>query len=587
MHPNDQNFRVLKLGGLARTALQAALVCGLIAISIAAGCDRTTPSSPVTSTSGAHATRPNILWVVWDTVRADHLSVYGYERETTPLLKRWAARARVFENCVTAGTPTIPSHASMFTGLLPIEHGASHAHEYLDSEHETIAEILAAAGYQTYLFSANAFVSADQNYAQGFQTVEHPWSPRYQEQALKIVRAKLDPQDKSSELTQSLNSPKVQKQHIKAAGELAIGGLKDWLAARDAKQPYFAFINWMEAHRQLIPPRRFREKMMTPAQVKASYSVDRAWIPMWMYTFGLSEYAPEEIELTRATYDAALLELDEMFHRLLSELETAGALRNTVVILTSDHGEHLGEHHMMDHQYSVYEEVAHVPLIIFDPDRFPAGRERGPVMNFDLFPTILEIAGVKSSRPAGGQAESLLRPVAPRRRLCGYPAAFESALKDVKSAVERRGSDRRFNHKPWMRSLRAYYDGEYKLIWGSDGRCELYKIAPQPAQPEASLLPRGNVAEETDLATTEPEVLARMTASMNAYMSKLKKHVPARPPPPREKDAEARLGAIGYAGGNGGDDEPDEDDDARPRSPGPRPASAGSPTTAPGSAPGP
>ena len=118
--------------------------------------------------------RPNVLWVVWDTVRADRTSLYGHDVSTTPHLDQWARGARVFEDAVSAGASTVPSHGSMFTGLLPTEHGVNNTHRVLDDRLTTIAERLGAAGYQTYLFAANPHISSPQNFAQGFDREVQP-----------------------------------------------------------------------------------------------------------------------------------------------------------------------------------------------------------------------------------------------------------------------------------------------------------------------------------------------------------------------------------------------------------------------------
>ena len=118
--------------------------------------------------------RPNVLWVVWDTARADHMSLYGYPRPTTPFVDRWAKDARVFDDCMSASCWTVPSHASMFTGLLPAEHGAMHGNEYLDDGLETVAETLQRAGYQTFAWAANPHVSVEENFLQNFEIQQHP-----------------------------------------------------------------------------------------------------------------------------------------------------------------------------------------------------------------------------------------------------------------------------------------------------------------------------------------------------------------------------------------------------------------------------
>ena len=462
----------------------AALLAAALGLSTA-GCEQETASDQ------APADQPSILVIVWDTVRADHLGLYGHERQTTPFLDQWAAEARVYEDCISAGNSTLPAHASMFTGRLPSEHGMNHERARLSTGYDTLAELLQAAGYRTYLYSENPYVSHRYQLAQGFQVVEHPWDPQYQELALSITRSKLNPADESTELVQKLRQGRLNEWSIKAAGELVQRGLASWLAGSDQSRPFFAFLNYMEAHRPLIPHSKYRARFMTPQQVQASYKVDRTWTRYWSYTFGLAEYSPEEIELTRLTYDAAIFELDTLLHELLTTLKSTGALDNTVVILTADHGEHLGEHHMFDHQFSVYQELLHVPLIVHYPKRFAPGRDGSPVSNFDLFPTLLELAGVAA--PAPDHALSLFRPQAERRRLGECPGPLMDALTRVKDA------DPQFDTAPWSRALRAFYHAPHKLIAGSDGRGELYDLQQDPTELHDLLAARARVGAAADI----------------------------------------------------------------------------------------
>lgn len=125
---------------------------------------------------GTQDLRPNILLIVWDTVRADRLGIYGNPRQTTPMLDEWAQRARVFD-CTSASNWTAPSHASMFTGLYPSEHGVTNQRATLSPRESTLAELLSGSGYETYLFSANPIVSSGTGLARGFMHEAQPPAP--------------------------------------------------------------------------------------------------------------------------------------------------------------------------------------------------------------------------------------------------------------------------------------------------------------------------------------------------------------------------------------------------------------------------
>jgi arylsulfatase A-like enzyme len=468
--------------------------------------------------------QPNILLVVWDTVRADRLGPYGYRNATTPRLERWVDEARVFEDCVSPSPWTVPSHASIFTGLLPSDHGAGFEHAWLDDQHDTLAEQLRTAGYQTFLWSANPHVSAVENFTQGFEVAEHPWDADQRERALAIVRQKLVG-DRSSELGGVVRRGQAGEWAIKAAGELAQERLENWIDAREAERPFFAFLNYMEAHRPLVPPRRFRERVMTPERVEHSYHVDRSWLAIWSYSFGLREYSDEELAVMSGTYDAAIAELDALLDGVLAALRTRGLLDDTVVVLVSDHGEMLGEHHMLDHQYALYRPLLQVPLVIRYPRRFAPGRESAPAMSLDLFPTLLELAGLEP--PTRAHAHSLLALPAERVRIAEYPSAFRDAF----PAVRRAFPD--WDPTPWERALRAIHEDPWKLIWGSDGRHELYDRERDPG-------------ESDDLSASRADEVARLEKRLEGKLSATPRQ-PQQTAPAVSEEHRKMLEALGYA----------------------------------------
>jgi arylsulfatase A-like enzyme len=516
----------------------AAAAAALLGVLLLPGCGRR-------EAGPASASGPNVLWVVWDTARADRMSLYGHDRPTTPKLDAWAAGARVYDDVLSTAGYTLPSHASMFTGLLPSEHCTHNDHPRLESRYVTLAELLRGAGYRTFLFSANPQISEDpkRNFTQGFEVAEHPWSPRWSQRALELVRAKLAPEDRSSELAQRLDGA-ARRQiepsawHIKAAGELAQEALLDWLEGVGSDQPWFAFINYMEAHRPLIPPRRYRELFMDPDAVERSYRVDRSWLPMWEYTFRLREYSKDELELTRATYDAALRELDDLFASLLAALDDAGRLDDTVVLLTADHGEHLGEQHMLDHQYSIFQPLLRVPLVLYAPGRVEPGRDARQAVNFDVFPTLLELTGVAPPAGLESRARSLLGEDGERLRFAEEPAVSRIGINVVKQAHPG------WDASPFQRRLRALVAGGHKLLWGSDGRSALYDLESDPL-------------ETHDLAAQDPAEASHLARLLSAYYGGLalcdpsaREQVPATATSPEEQ---RMLEALGYAEPSEGD----------------------------------
>jgi len=268
--------------------------------------------------------------------------------------------------------------------------------------------------------------------------------------------------------------------------------------------------------------------MMNPEQVALSYEIDRSWASQWSYTFGLTDYSDEELAVTAATYDAALAELDDLLRSLVGALEKEGYLENTVVVVTSDHGEHLGDHHMIGHQHSLYDALIHVPLIIRYPARFPAGRDPRPAMVHDLFPTLLALSGRGASTPPGGGAVSLLDPPLEQRvRLSESLGVF----RDPFAAVQQMHPG--WEPTAWERELRAVIDGPDKFIWSSNGRHELYRRDEDPL-------------EERNLAGQETGTQARLAARLDAEVASLERITPGDAAPEMDPAHRERLRSLGY-----------------------------------------
>lgn len=515
-------------------ALAAAIVIAGIVLAIRSG-DDSHPEQRV------EATRPNILWVVWDTTRADRLSVYDAELETTPKLADWARGARVYEDVVSVAHSTLPSHASMFTGLTATQHNTHYAHARLDDHHQTIAELLATAGYDTYLWSSNPHVSEQTNLHQGFDVAHHPWDADRTSEAIEIVRAKVI-EDHGTGVAAALDG-QVRNWAIKATGELAQPSLTRWLDAREGDAPYFAFVNYMEAHRQYIPARAYRERFMTREQVQRSYAIDHSWLTVWRYVFGLHEYTDEDLEIIRKTYDATLAELDDIFANLLQALRERGALDDTIVIVTADHGEHLGEHHLMDHQFTLFEEVLRVPLIVHYPERFTPGRDESPVTNGDVFPTLLELAGVEPpSVPS--PMRSLLHPDPRRVRFAEHPVPHLPPVNLV------RRFDPTLNVSSMAVSMCALYQGGRKLIYREGMENWVFDVGRDPGE--------GDPVQSDEIENA-------LVAQLGRFLARYPAIPPESPEPPPESLTEEQreaLRSLGYIEAEIEGDEPPPEEPA-------------------------
>ena len=516
------------------------VLCGLVA-----SCGN--GSSPGSGESSATAERPNILFVVWDTVRRDRIGLYGAERDTTPFLDGHAKDGLVFDDCRSVAPSTVPSHGSMFTGLFPAEHGANHLNRWLPGGNETLAELLQRAGYGTFLFSSNPNISAMENFGQGFETELHLWDDAFRDRAIENMAGRLTAPDGSpvggeGGRAQRVKDAAIAAYEIKGCGGLINEGFLGWIDEQQAEapeQPWFGFLNYMEAHYPLQPAAEYRERFLEGEALAASYSMDRSERRLWRHVFGAERLSEPELEVMHAVYDAAMAELDALFADLIGQLEARGALENTLVVLVSDHGEHLGEHELFDHRYSLFDELVRLPLVMWWPGRLEAGRTDKPVSNQDLFLTMLEAADVapppvlhdRLDDPAAGM--SLLDPAA----LPAERARFASYLNDFGVLTSVLGpGDEPVDPRRFQRELDVLVHEDWKLT-----------EAPGGLEPPRLIDLAGDPAE------AQPAQDATALAELGAQLAAWREALQAAPPSdkdgidPRElADQEARLGAIGY-----------------------------------------
>ncbi len=415
--------------------------------------------------------RANVVLIVMDTTRADHLSCYGYRRETTPNLDRFAAEARWYTNALSPAPWTLPAHSALFTGLSCSAHGFSWLHRSLDKRFPTLAEQLAAHGYQTVGLSSNPTISPGTELNRGFQTF---WNSASYGVAAGIAPA----------------------MHEQLAGWLKKG--------YDPGKPFFLFLNYIEPHQPYSPPES--------AVHFASHVAWERWegqdqeTRSFDYTLTRSDLlSDKDIFDLQALYDDELRYMDRQIGRVLGFLKSTGLEENTLVAITADHGEHFGEHHYMEHQFSLYRPLVHVPLLVRHPGRLTAGKEDRLVQSHDVYPTILEAAGLDWKPLPGQTCRSLLGPSAPGRlAVSEYLEPFPVGLDRVPMTYPEADCSQ-FN-----RRLRAIQRDKLKLISAFElgarlgHRLELYDVDQDPM-------------ETHDLAREKPAAAGELAAALNAW----------------------------------------------------------------------
>jgi arylsulfatase A-like enzyme len=332
---------------------------------------------------------PNVLVVVIDTLRADHLSLYGYPRETSPHLDAIAKRGVVFENDIAASPWTLGSHASMLTGRYPHEHGVDHE-VALDRRYPTLPEIFDEHGYRTGGFSANlSYFTRPTGLARGFLHFDdyfYSVGDMFFRTLWGRIINKYAPSD-----------PRFDELYARKRAAQVNQELLSWVD-QDRNRPFFAFINYLDVHEPYLPLNPYREMFYGAPAADPRPSINQQINPKERpYLYRLSRMSPQDFQHEVDAYDGGIYYADEQIANLFAELEKRGLSGNTLVVITSDHGECFGDHGLLTHWNSLYREIVHVPLIYYWPGKIPAGMRIDKTISAVSLPaTVLELAGIKT-----------------------------------------------------------------------------------------------------------------------------------------------------------------------------------------------
>ena len=370
--------------------------------------------------------KPDIIFIVLDTQRADRLGAYGHARAFTPNLDAFAEQAILFEQAISPAQWTVPSHASLFTGLYPTAHQVTQSSQSLSQDIPHLAEVLAANGYQTVGFCNNPLVGVLNNgFKRGFQTFYNyggafPSLPeksttlpgplnaiaaRYS-QFLRRISYPIQNFFGQSDLAfrLSLNSwttPLWSRfANFKGQNERSVRDVARFLRQQEKQEgerPLFLFLNLMETHLPFRPPSPFIDKTAPYfRRSREAREIMAAWNrEAYRWAAPLEEPLGElESRVLNDLYDAEVAYQDDYLGELLEVIDGRSPHRPTLTIIVSDHGDGLGEHGYFGHAFVAYQELVHVPLIIHWPDQFPQPqRIAAPVSTRRIYHTILDAAG--------------------------------------------------------------------------------------------------------------------------------------------------------------------------------------------------
>ena len=344
-------------------------------------------ANPLITTPGRKS-RPNILLYVVCTLRPDHMSLYGYQRDTTPFLKKFGASGAVFEDAHAQAPWTKPSVASLLTSLHAYTHGLVNDTDTIPQKAVTLAEQLRAAGYVTAGIVANPFAGRTSGLDRGFDyMMEYP----------VVQRNRTDVVDRATD------SAAINRQIL------------PWLE-RHRGEPLFLFVQSTDPHAPYRPPADYEAKFANPAETPGfdrdygrlrdirAYGGGATVTRTEMRGKGVDpdRYIRQAID----RYDGETAHNDRSIELLIEKLQETEMLDDTVVVIASDHGEEFWEHGYGAHGHSLYSELIRAALLIWNPRLAPARRIREPVQLIDVMPTLLELAAVKI--PEGLQGQSLV-----------------------------------------------------------------------------------------------------------------------------------------------------------------------------------
>lgn len=338
-------------------------------------------------------TPPNVVLLVLDTVRRDRVSAYGYERTTTPRFDRFARDNTLFTDAVTQSSWSIPAHASLLTGLYPEAHGATTVRPILQAR-QPLPAALSAAGYETYAVSPNEFVRPATGFGTGFDGFYTDAPVTVPEPIVRATDALLN------RLTDSRYRRPLERgfNQLKQRGSLCgtVEPPSYGVASRvesiieQSDEPFFLFANLPHAHLPRSPEPAY-EKQFVNSGAPTADVVETGRT----HTFGRQTMDSRALETMADLYDADLRTLDDRLSAVLDAVEGQTADRETLVVLVSDHGEHLGEHGLVGHHHSLLDPVVSVPLAIDFPGGGPDVVE-SQVETRRVYHTIADAAGVTS-----------------------------------------------------------------------------------------------------------------------------------------------------------------------------------------------
>jgi arylsulfatase A-like enzyme len=437
---------------------------------------------------GGSEGRPrNAILISIDTLRPDHLGCYGYGRETSPTLDAMAAAGVRFEDVTAAAPWTLPSHATMLTGLYPSHHGVKNHETRLAQSFVTLAEEFQQRGFATL-----AVVNSHNLGAPAFELGQGFEEFRY--------------------IVETEDDPRTLKVRVFNSGETIVATAKELLRERDEDQPFFLFLHFYDVHTDFTPKNEYRERFVEPYSGRLTGTTDQ----LTRVRNGEETLTPADIAWLRQMYDAEIRQFDDLLARFLDWLEEEGLRDETVFVVTSDHGEEYQEHGSVLHGRTQYQEILRVPLIVQGPGVPAKTVITKPVHGVDVAPTLLGLMGVESSVPRDGLDLS------PLWQGSSLPERLFFAEADHNNRVE---GEQVYDIKKMVRQ------GSHKLLKDTHtGRAELYDLGL-------------DALEQRDISGDDPERVRALEQALERFRAGA---IEGEAIPPPSEEEQRRLEALGY-----------------------------------------
>lgn len=455
--------QILKYGlyGSLSAALPGSLWLG--------GCGKKEPVKP-----------SNVILISLDTLRADHLGCYGYQRPTTPTLDKFASEGVLFEDVTSTSPWTLPAHGSMLTGLYPNRHGLKSLHCSLPDDITTLAEVFKQHGFSTAAVVNVYFVSEKYGFDRGFDSFVY------------IERF-------------------VDEWRPSKVGDKAI----EWLSQQNDK-PFFLFLHYFDVHGDYSSSLNYEKQFVRPYQGIADGTTEQ----LHRFRDGLVSLNQTDAEHLIDLYDAGIRQLDDGIARLFSCLETKKLLDNSLIIITSDHGEEFLDHGGVLHSQTQYQELVHIPLIMRGPGIPRSKRIKQAVSMVDVMPTVLSSFAISEPTSLDGLD------LCPLWQKKGYQLPARYIFSEASKEKEH---PQKFN--PKFDIKRAVRHPRYKLHYDklTKGK-KLYDL-------------QNDLQEKFDVASKHPQLVDSMLLQLKDFMSVSKKGIQLPPLSPEEIQ---KLKSLGY-----------------------------------------